>query len=75
MTQLDSITWFPQVLWLLIIFFSFYILVYKSFGPFSFYNQMLRSQKIAKHYKSFVSYDYLNVDNRFKYFNIILTNF
>jgi hypothetical protein len=75
MTQLDSVTWVSQVTCLFICFFSLYILVYKNYAPFSFYNQMLRSQKIASHYKLFISYDYLNVDTRFKYFNIIATNF
>jgi hypothetical protein len=74
-TQLDNITWFPQILWLFVIFFSLYVLIYKNFGPLSFYNQNLRSKKIEKHYSSAVFYDYLNVDTRFKRFNVISNNF
>jgi hypothetical protein len=75
MTQLDNITWFPQILWLFIIFFSLYVLIYKYFGPLSFFNQQMRAQKIKKHYSSIVFYDYLNVDTRFKRFNVISSKF
>jgi len=75
MTQLDSITWFPQIFWLFIIFFSIYVLIYKTFGPISFYNQNIRTEKIKKHYLSLVSYDFLNVDIMFKRFNLIVNNF
>lgn len=75
MTQLDNITWFPQILWLFIIFFILYVLVYKYFGPLSFFNQQMRTQKIQKHYSSIVFYDYLNVDTRFKRFNVVSSSF
>lgn len=75
MTQLDSITWFPQILWLFIIFFSIYTLMYKNFGPLSFYNQNLKLKKIENHHSSTVFYDYLNVDTMFKRFSVILNNF
>jgi hypothetical protein len=74
-TQLDSITWFPQIIWLFIIFFTVYTLVYISFGPVSFYSQNLRSKTIEKHYSSTVFYDFLNVDVMFKRFNVIVNNF
>jgi hypothetical protein len=71
MTQLDNVTWLPQVLWLFIIFFSIYILIYKNFGPLSFYNQSLRLKKIENHYSLIVLYDYLNVGIMFKRFGLI----
>ena len=75
MTQLDNITWFPQIIWLFIIFVSIYSLTYKSFGPLSFFNQSLRSGKIEHHYLSLTSYEYLNIESLFKRFNIINANF
>ena len=75
MTQLDSITWFPQIFWLFIIFFIVYHLIYTVFGPANFIMQGLRFKKIEKHYVSTVLYDFLNVNIMFKRFNVILNNF
>ena len=75
MTQLDSVTWFPQIVWLFIIFLIIYILIYSIFAPVSFYSQNLRSKKIKKHYISTIFYDFLNVDIMFKRFNVIVKNF
>lgn len=75
MTQLDSITWFVQVFWLFIVFFVIYFLLYRVYGPLSFYNQNLKSKKIEAHYNSIVFYDFLNVSERFKKFFIINNNF
>jgi len=75
MTQLDSVTWFPQVFWLFAIFFSIFTLIYTIFGPLSFYNQNLRFKKIENHYKSIVSLNFLNVDTKFKRYSIISNNF
>ena len=75
MTQLDSITWFPQIVWLFIVFFTIYVLVYKAYGPVGFYSQNIRSKVIEKHYSSTVFYDFLNVDIMFKRFNVIVSNF
>lgn len=75
MTQLDSITWFAQIFWFLVIFFSLYILIYKNFGPLCFYNQNLHAAKINKHYASMISYDSLNVETKFRRFSIIFDKF
>jgi hypothetical protein len=75
MTQLDSITWLPQIFWLFIIFFIIYILIYIIYGPVSFYSQNVRTKKIERHYRSIISYDFLNVDIMFKRFNVIVNNF
>lgn len=71
MTQLDSITWFVQVFWLFIIFFTVYFLLYRVYGPLSFYNQNLKAKKIESHYSSIVLYDFLNVSEKFKKFFLI----
>ena len=75
MTQLDSITWFVQVFWLFIIFFVIYFLLYRVYGPLSFYNQNLKMKKIESHYNMTVFYNFLNVSERFKKFFIINNNF
>lgn len=75
MTQLDSITWVPQIIWLFIIFFTLYVLIYKNFGPMGFYIQNLRSHKISNHYSSIIFYDYLNVEVMFKRFFTISSKF
>lgn len=75
MTQLDSITWFGQVFWFLLIFFSLYVLMYKNFGPSIFYNQNLHGAKITKHYTSIISYDSINIETKFRRFSIILDRF
>jgi hypothetical protein len=75
MTQLDHITWFSQIFWLMIIFSSVYIKIYQTFGPRSFNIQNTRVKKIEKHYSSIVFYDYLNADVLFKRYNLIFNNF
>jgi hypothetical protein len=61
MTQLDSVTWLPQIIWLFIIFSVLYTIIYKNYGPLAYYHQGLRAKKVEKHYRSIVFYDFLNV--------------
>jgi|KNS12Surf_metaT_2_FD_contig_61_5703716_length_962_multi_2_in_0_out_0_2 hypothetical protein len=66
MPQLDSVTWFPQILWLIIIFFVLYSVLLQNYSPLCFKNQNLRSLKIKKHYNSIIFYDYMNVEMLYK---------
>jgi hypothetical protein len=66
MPQLDSVTWFPQILWLIIIFFVLYSLLLQNYSPLCFKNKILRSLKIKKHYDSIIFYDYMNVEMLYK---------
>jgi len=66
MTQLDHITWFPQILWLFIIFFTIYTVLLKNYSPVSFKSQNLRHLKIENHLNSTVFYDYMNVEILYK---------
>ena len=75
MTQLDGITWMGQIIWLFVILSSLYVFFYNYYGPFLFISKICRTLKIKSHYKSFIFYSFLNIDTRFKYYNIIVSNF
>jgi len=75
MTQLDSITWLPQIIWLFFIFFLVFRLVEKIFGPNSYFMQTFRLAKIRSHYMSAIYFDFLNVNMKFKRFNGLLKIF
>lgn len=75
MTQLDSITWVPQIIWLFVIFGYLCRNVSLKYVPALFYSQKIRSQKISNHYSSTVFYNYLNVEVMFKRFATISKNF
>jgi F0F1-type ATP synthase membrane subunit b/b' len=51
MPQLDKITFISQVFWLLIIFFSFYFIMFKNFIPYIGLIFKTRSKKIEKNLK------------------------
>lgn len=75
MTQLDSVTWVPQIIWLFIMFHFLHKNVKRKYIPLLFKVQQRRSKKINKHYSSTVFYNYLNVEVMFKRFTTILNNF
>jgi len=75
MTQLDSVTWLPQIIWLFIIFFGLYSYVQTFIGPTLCKGQKIRSKIINKHYSSTVFYNYLNVEVMFKRSATISSNF
>jgi len=75
MTQLDSITWYPQIFWLFISFGFFYTFVKFILIPLISEKREGRVLKIIRHYNKIVFYDFLNVDIMFKRFNVILSNF
>jgi len=62
MPQLDNITWFPQILWLVIIFFVLYTILLQNYNPICFKSQNLRFLKVKKHKNSILFYDYMNVE-------------
>jgi hypothetical protein len=66
MPQLDYITWFPQVLWMIIIFSVLYTVLLKHYSPLSFKSINLRHMKVENHINSTVFYDYMNVEVLYK---------
>jgi hypothetical protein len=71
MPQLDIITWFPQVCWLIIGFLSLYSLILKNFSPAVFKSRKIRQNKINLHSDSIVFFSYINAEvlyHRWSYF-------
>jgi F0F1-type ATP synthase membrane subunit b/b' len=62
MPQLDQITYFPQVCWLIITFIILYTLFLKDYMPFIFKLKKTRDEKIGIHYDSIVFFSYVNTE-------------
>jgi hypothetical protein len=74
MPQLDQITWFSQICWLVLIFLVMYVYILKDFAPALYKSKKIREKKLEAHQSSTIFYDYLNVEvlyNRWSLFKKI----
>jgi len=74
MPQLDQVTWFSQICWLVLIFLVLYVFILKDFAPTLYITKKIREKKTGLHENSILFYDYLNVEvlyNRWSLFKKI----
>lgn len=62
MAQLDQISYFSQVCWLVATFIVVYTLFLKDYIPFILKLKKIRSEKISNHHNSIVFFDYINTE-------------